>query len=619
MEKGGLTRLLLIGALVVAGVVFLPKLLGGGSSETLSVVEQRSAAPEVAKQQEQLCELWTDRFHAKVSSRGAVLTGFELLSAKYHHRDDGATNLTTTPNPGSDGRYRQQLYTSFRNRAAAKLDDPSWNVKFDAVPWKLAKAEKTRCEFTWESGEARLRKVIRTTDRAYELEVVTTITNTASEPRRHAYGIQVIDWRTQDEVSGSMFRMSPLMTRTECVTDSNTERLADGDFEPGDYEDAEKFAPSGTNPAIRVKDVTAGAWREVAGKPQFASVSNAYFAQALVPVDGESPVCQLQVEPRGTKGADNSGAYYRARIAYPAKELAPGASSEYRTLAYIGPKERDVLAAAGGSGSDLLELIDLGFFSVIAKVLVGFLLFVHSRIPNWGLAIIVLTVTARTLLFPLSIPSIKNMIKMRQLKPEVDALNEKFKDDPQARGLAQMELWRKHDVSLVKGCLPQLASMPVWLALYTTLQTAVELYNIPFLWFPDLSQPDPYYILPFVIGATYFLQQKIMPQQGDPMQQKMMMYMMPAMFTVFMLFLPSGLGVYMFTNSLLVIVQQQAVEWYVRKRQMPREETEKQPAADTKDDQEPKKRQKSKRKGKPGRGDVSDSDTSNALLGKGKA
>jgi YidC/Oxa1 family membrane protein insertase len=203
---------------------------------------------------------------------------------------------------------------------------------------------------------------------------------------------------------------------------------------------------------------------------------------------------------------------------------------------------------------------------VIAKVLVGFLLAVHGVIPNWGFAIIILTLTARSLLFPLAIPSIRSMVKMRELKPELDAITAKFKDDAQARGLAQMELWRKHKVNPLKGCLPQLASMPVWFALYTTLQTAVELYNIPFLWFPDLSAPDPLFILPFVIGITNFIQQRMMPMQGgDPAQQKMMLYMMPAMFTVFMLFLPSGLGVYMFTNGVLGIIQQQAVEWHVRR------------------------------------------------------
>src|SRR4029079_3431187 len=151
---------------------------------------------------------------------------------------------------------------------------------------------------------------------------------------------------------------------------------------------------------------------------------------------------------------------------------------------------------AGGGQHRLSDLIDLGFFAVVAKVLVGFLLKVHSVIPNWGVAIIVLTLTARVLLFPLSWPCIKNTLRMREIKPEMDALNEKYKDDPQGRGLAQMELWRKHNVNPFKGGAPQLASMPVWFALYTTLQTAVELYNIPFLWFPDLSQSDPYFVLP---------------------------------------------------------------------------------------------------------------------------
>jgi YidC/Oxa1 family membrane protein insertase len=162
------------------------------------------------------------------------------------------------------------------------------------------------------------------------------------------------------------------------------------------------------------------------------------------------------------------------------------------------------------------------------------------------------------------------MLKMRELKPEMDKLTEKYGDDMRAKGVAQMELWRKHGMTpfdQIKGCFPQLATMPVWFALYTTLQTAVELYNIPFLWFPDLSEPDPYYILPFIIGATYFLQQKIMPFQGDPAQRKMMMYFMPAMFTVFMILLPAGLGVYMFTNSVLAIVQQQVVEAHAKRSQ----------------------------------------------------
>jgi YidC/Oxa1 family membrane protein insertase len=145
---------------------------------------------------------------------------------------------------------------------------------------------------------------------------------------------------------------------------------------------------------------------------------------------------------------------------------------------------------------------------------------------------------------------------MRKLKPEVDALNEKFKDDAQAKNLAMMELWKKHGVNPFGGCLPQLVQMPVWFAMYTTLQTAVEMYHVKFLWFPDLSAPDPYYVLPLLLGAFMIVQQRIVPQQGmDPMQQKMMMWMMPIIFTVMMLFLPSGLGVYIFANVLLSLIQ----------------------------------------------------------------
>ena len=260
-----------------------------------------------------------------------------------------------------------------------------------------------------------------------------------------------------------------------------------------------------------------GVGTEALTTPDLVAVSNAYFTQGIANVAGDSPKCQLLIENYFKDGQAKdpaSGSFYRARLAYPLKTLAPGESAKYVELSYIGPKERSVLAVAGGANHRFVELIDLGFFSVIAKVLVAFLLKVHGVVPNWGIAIIVLTLTARLLLFPLSWPSIRNMMRMRELKPEIDALNERFKDDPQAKGLAQMELWRKHSVNPLKGCLPQLASMPVWFALYTTLQTAVELYNIPFLWFPDLSDSDPFFILPFVIGATYFLQQKLMPHAG---------------------------------------------------------------------------------------------------------
>jgi YidC/Oxa1 family membrane protein insertase len=559
MERGNLGRWLLIAAgvflLITFGSKFFssPKNVGGYLPTERELIANANQRPP-----EQLCDLYGPSFHAQLTTRGASLKHFLLTSAKYK-KDGKPIDLSTTP----DVEFRRQLRFDWRN-AAVNVPEANWNVDADSFDWQLTKNNGKECEFAYSTDKVRLTKIVSTTARPYELKVDSSITNISDRPLVHALSVYTDAWRTNQEVAGGMFTVSPLVTHVECVLDNGkATRVRPEDFEPEDFKNAEYFPRN---------QLSRGDWYQVGGKPEFAAVSNAYFSHALVPLSGAAaPTCQLQIEERWdyrshTKESDpNAGAMYRARLAYPKRELQPNQTDSYSLLTYVGPKERAVLAAAGGGKHQLSELIDLGFFSAIAKILVAFLLKVHSVIPNWGIAIILLTITARTLLFPLALPSIKGMIKMRELKPEIDRLNEKFKDDAQAKGLAQMELWRKHNVNPLKGCLPQMASMPVWFALYTTLQTAVELYNIPFLWFPDLSARDPLYILPFIIGGTSFIQQKLMPMQGDPAQQKMMLYFMPAMFTVFMLFLPAGLGVYMFTNGVLGILQQQAVEWHVRR------------------------------------------------------
>ncbi|MBI3202893.1 MAG: membrane protein insertase YidC [Myxococcales bacterium] len=559
MERSGIARWLFIGLTVLLAVLFLPKLFGEKASERQPLQFEGKVVPATRKP-EQLCDLWGPRFHAQLSTQGASLKHFYLVTAKYRQKGQ-SIDLATTP----DVELRRQLRFHFRNERFHPADD--WQVDFDEVDYDLIKADGKTCELVYRDAKVELRRTIRTTEHPYELEAEATITNLAEQKLKHALTVHTDAWRTNAEVESGMFRVSPFITHVECVSEANkATRMRPPDFEP------DKFKGEAFSGALN-----AGDWYETKQHPAYAAVSNAYFSHALVPVAAPSdgkPTCQLQIEHWGSAKDPKAGAMYRARLAYPAVTLNPKESARYAVLTFVGPKEREALAAVGGGKRDLTELIDLGFFSVIAKVLVAFLLKVHSVLPNWGLAIIILTITARVLLFPLAVPSIKSMIKMRELKPELDAMNEKFKDDAQAKGLAQMELWRKHNVNPLKGCLPQMASMPVWFALYTTLQTAVELFNIPFLWFPDLSQPDRFFILPFIIGATNFAQQKLMPMQGDPMQQKMMLYFMPAMFTVFMLFLPAGLGVYMFTNGLLTIAQQQIVESYVR-RQTLKSEAEK--------------------------------------------
>jgi YidC/Oxa1 family membrane protein insertase len=552
MERVG--RFLFIAVGLILAFTVLPRFFGGSSERQPLGADNVKAQP--TRPPQRFCDLWAPTFRARLSSQSATLTHFELQSAKYR-KHDRPIDLSTTP----DVESRRQLRFSWRNPATG-VKEEDWLVPTDLLDFEITATSKTSCDFSYKSDRVEISERVETTSRPYELSVTTTITNLAQRPLRHALTIHSDAWRTEREQHAGWFQVSPLITHVECVSDDGTAtRKRIEDFGASSFKD---FPRSSLNP---------GDWLEAPGKPALAAVSNAYFSHAIIPLEGPAtPVCQLQVEERwdaskhaARKDDPNGGAMYRARLAYPSRELAPGKSDTLKVLGYFGPKERKILEEAGGGGHRLIDLIDLGIFSAIAKILVAFLLKVHGWVPNWGIAIIVLTITARLLMFPLTLPGIKQMIKMRELKPEMDALNEKFKDDAQQKGLAQMELWRKHNVNPLKGCLPQLASMPVWFALYTTLQTAVELYNIPFLWFPDLSASDPLFILPFVIGATNYLQQKMMPMQGDPAQQKMMLYLMPGMFIVMMLFLPSGLGVYMFTNGVLGILQQQAVEWHARR------------------------------------------------------
>jgi YidC/Oxa1 family membrane protein insertase len=157
------------------------------------------------------------------------------------------------------------------------------------------------------------------------------------------------------------------------------------------------------------------------------------------------------------------------------------------------------------------------------------------------------------------------MQEMRKLQPEIEKLKAKLGDDKEKLNLAVMQLYQQHKVNPLGGCLPMLIQMPIWFALYATLQTSVELYREPFLWLQDLTRYDPIYVLPLLMGASSFLMQKLAPQPADNAQAKMLLYFMPIFFTFIMLKLPSGLTLYILVNNLLSIAQQQ----WLMKRQAP--------------------------------------------------
>ena len=506
------------------------------------VIDVAPGQPSPAPPSEgQICTVRGPRFEAELSTRGAGLKHFWLTDERYAR--SSAHDMSSTP----DLERWRNLRTAFRDPGSPPAEGDQ--VKYDRVDWKLARADQNTCVFEYEDEGVRIRKTISADDRPFELRVETTLTNLADAPRRHVMSIGVYAYRKNADVKGNFGRVSPFQTNVECARGGDVKRLAKG---------ASEFNEK---------------WFSEPLVDRYAAIANYYFAQALVPLEagpggsGDKPSCDLLVEQWYGEGQkpddDQAGDVYKARLQYGARTLGPHESATYGQIAFLGPKEREVLSTAARGWPKLGELINLGTFSFVGKYLVLIIKWIHDHVTlgNWGLAIIVLTIGLRLAMFPLTWKQIQSSIQMRKLKPELDALNEKFKDDAQAKSLAQMELWRKHKVNPLGGCVPALVQMPVWFAMYATLQTAVEFYHTRFLWFADLSAPDKYFVLPVVLGGAMILQQRLVPQQGmDPVQQKMMSIVMPLVFTVMMLFLPAALGVYMLTNSILGITQQLVME-----------------------------------------------------------
>ena len=226
---------------------------------------------------------------------------------------------------------------------------------------------------------------------------------------------------------------------------------------------------------------------------------------------------------------------------------------------YLGPKESKYLDAFG-EDKKLDDIIDYGWIEVLAKPMAWILDKFHQLLGNWGLAIILLTIIVRTLLWPIAQKSQISMMRMSKIGPLMQKLQEQYKDDPQTLQQKQLELYREHNINPF-GCLPLLLQMPIFFALYRCIFVTGGLYHAEFyLWIHDLSARDPFFILPLLCVGMLVLQQLLTPQATRTKQQKIMMFAMPVIFGAMMLFLPAGLCLYMVVSSLFSMVQ----SFYVR-------------------------------------------------------
>ena len=226
----------------------------------------------------------------------------------------------------------------------------------------------------------------------------------------------------------------------------------------------------------------------------------------------------------------------------------------FKAKGYIGAKDHATLSQIN---EELVDVIEYGWFTFIAKPMFAFLNWLYGYIGNWGWAIVVLTLTVRIALSWFTYKGMLSMNKLKDLAPKVKELQAKYKGDPQKLNMHMMELYKKNGANPMGGCLPILMQIPIFFAIYRVLLNAIELKAAPWiLWIHDLSVMDPYFVLPILMGATMFLQQKLTPTTfSDPMQEKIMKFL-PLIFTFFFVTFPAGLTLYWFVNNVCSVVQQ---------------------------------------------------------------
>ncbi len=316
----------------------------------------------------------------------------------------------------------------------------------------------------------------------------------------------------------------------------------------------------------RIDDLAAVGRHEVEGA--WVAMGSTWYLAALVP---KTPGFTLVA----TNDAPDTGATEgEVRVAIAARATAtigPGQAWEGRVEVYVGPKEYDRLQAHG-----LEAAVNFGGFPLpqsygglpmewIGVPILKLMNWLYRYLGNYGFVIIVLTIISKVLFFPLTLKSLRSMKAMQALAPQVNSLRSRYKNDPRKLQEETLGLYRKHKVNPMGGCLPMVAQIPVFYALYLALSVSVELQNAPFLcfgrafgvdlWICDLASHDPTYVLPILMGASMFVQQKMTPTMGDPRQARMML-IMPFVFTFMFLNLPSGLVLYWFVSNVLQILQQ---------------------------------------------------------------
>lgn len=274
-----------------------------------------------------------------------------------------------------------------------------------------------------------------------------------------------------------------------------------------------------------------------AGKLSWGGMANKYFCAVFI--------------PEAEKGK-MTAAHVGEKLYSTALELVSGAAPGRFGL-YVGPKDHAILE---NEGKELVRIINYGWFDILANPLYLSLIWIYKYVGNFGWAIILLTVLVKLAFWPMTQSSFQSVEKMREVQPQLKKIQDRWKNDKAKMNEEMIALYREHKINPLSGCLPILLQIPVFVALYKVLLESIELAGAPFIfWIHDLSIKDPYYITPVLMGISMFVQQKMTPATGDPVQRNIMLFL-PIIFTFMFINFPSGLVVYWLVNNLLSILQQ---------------------------------------------------------------
>ncbi|AJK48100.1 inner menbrane protein OxaA/YidC [Burkholderia plantarii] len=482
-----------------------------GATAPLPAASTTAPAATTPIAQAQLVPFSTDVYDGEIDTRGGTLTKLTLKKEGDGKQPDLFVTLFD----------HTKDHTYLARTGVTGGNFPNHNDVFTQVsgPSSLAAGQDT-LKLSFESQEKGGVKVVKTytfTRGSYVIGVDTKIDNVGTAPVTPTVYMEIVRDSTAVE--------TPLFSHTFLGPAVYTDQKH---FQKITFSDIDK------NKAEYVTSADNG----------WVAMVQHYFASAWIPQAGvKRDIYVEKIDP----------SLYRVGVKEPVKTIEPGQSADVSARLFAGPEEERVLEGIA-PGLDLVK--DYGWVTIIAKPLFWLLQKIHSYVGNWGWSIVLLTLLIKAVFFPLSAASYKSMARMKEITPRMQQLRERLKGDPQKMNAALMELYKTEKVNPFGGCLPVVIQIPVFISLYWVLLASVEMRGAPWiLWIHDLSQRDPFFILPVLMAGSMFLQTRLNPTPPDPVQAKMMMFM-PIAFSVMFFFFPAGLVLYYVVNNVLSIAQQ---------------------------------------------------------------